>query len=123
MNWEKISVIMVFLLAVLWCCGAFADYTDDEYVQAIYQAEGSKATYAYGIRSVKYKDIAEARQICYNTVKNNRKRYAEYGYKDYDSYISFLASRYCPVGADNDPKGLNKNWIKNVTYFLEGGAK
>jgi hypothetical protein len=22
------------------------------------------------------------------------------------------------VGAANDPRGLNKNWIKNVKYFL-----
>lgn len=33
-------------------------------------------------------------------------------------YIEFLASRYCPIGADNDPQGLNKNWVKNVKYFL-----
>lgn len=36
----------------------------------------------------------------------------------FTDYIEFLGSRYCPVGADNDPQGLNKNWVKNVKYFL-----
>lgn len=33
-----------------------------------------------------------------------------YGYP----FLSFLASTYCPVGAENDPEGLNKNWLGNV---------
>jgi len=95
-------------------------YSDEEIVNAIYKAEGgSKATYLYGIRSIKYDDPQEARRICFNTVRNNRKRYADYGHKTYDTYLEFLASRYCPIGADNDPKGLNKNWLKNVKYFLK----
>lgn len=39
-------------------------------------------------------------------------------YAAFTDYIEFLASRYCPIGADNDPQGLNKNWVKNVKYFL-----
>lgn len=94
-------------------------YTDEQIVNAIFKAEGGlKAKYLYGIRSVPYKNIEEARKICFNTVRNNRKRYSEYGYKQYASFIDFLASRYCPINASNDPKGLNKNWIKNVRYFL-----
>ena len=30
------------------------------------------------------------------------------------SYIYYLGHVYCPVGADNDPNGLNKYWPKNV---------
>lgn len=98
------------------------EYSDAEIVNAIYQAEGgSRAQYLYGIRSVPYDTPEEARRICFNTVRNNRARYAEYGYKTYNTYLEFLASRYCPVGADNDPKGLNKNWLKNVKYFLNKG--
>jgi len=32
-------------------------------------------------------------------------------------FIDHLARRYCPVGADNDPNGLNVNWPKNVKSF------
>ena len=95
-------------------------YTDEEIVDAIYMAEGgSDATYLYGIRSVPYDTPEEARRICFNTVRNNRRRYAEYGHKTFDTYLEFLASRYAPVGASNDPRNLNANWLKNVKYFLK----
>lgn len=96
---------------------AETDWTDTEIVNAIYKAEGgAKAQYLYGIRSVKYRDEAEARRICFNTVRNNRKRFQNQS--KYDNYLEFLASRYCPVGCDND-RGANKYWLKNVRYFLE----
>ena len=89
------------------------DYTDEQIVNAIYHAEGgAKATFAYGIRSVPYRDIKEARRICFNTVRNNRKRFAKQG--KYTDYIEFLGSRYCPVSAHP----LNRNWVKNMRYFL-----
>jgi len=117
-------VAMVILIAwcMIWLTGiARADeWTDTQIVNAIYKAEGgSKATYLYGIRSVSYSDPEEARWICLNTVRNNRRRYAEYGYKKFDTYLQFLQSRYCPIGASNDPKGLNHFWLKNVKYFLK----
>lgn len=31
--------------------------------------------------------------------------------------IEGLGSVYCPVGAANDPKGLNKHWVPNVTKY------
>jgi len=96
-----------------------ASWSDTEIVEAIYQAEGGiKATYLYGIRSVSYDTPEEARRICFNTVRNNHKRYAKYGYKTHKTYLEFLASRYCPINADNDPTNLNINWISNVKYFL-----
>jgi len=33
------------------------------------------------------------------------------------TFIPLLGNRYCPVGADNDPTGLNRHWVKNVTKF------
>lgn len=29
-------------------------------------------------------------------------------------FAEFLAKRWAPVGATNDPKGLNRNWLANV---------
>ena len=29
--------------------------------------------------------------------------------------IEQIGAKYCPVGAENDPKGLNVNWVPNVT--------
>lgn len=82
-------------------------YSDDQIVQAIFYAEGgSRAQYLYGIRSVRYANAQEARRICANTVRNNRARYARYGHRTHRTYLEFLASRYCPVGANNDRAGL-----------------
>jgi len=93
------------------------DYSDDEIADAIYQAEGGpKAKVPYGILSIKVGSVQEARRICLNTIRNNRVRFANQSI--FTDYIEFLGSRYCPVGADNDPQGLNKNWVKNVKYFL-----
>jgi hypothetical protein len=100
------------------------DYTDEQIVKAIYKAEGGdKAQYPYGIRSVACDTKAECEKICYNTVRNNRKRYADYGHKTYDTYLEFLASRYCPVGASNDPHNINQFWLKNVNFFLTKGGE
>ena len=94
-----------------------SSFTDVEIADAIFEAEGgSNATYLYGIRSVHYSDIKEARKICLNTIRNNRIRFKNQN--RYTDYLCFLASRYCPIGADNDT-GTNKYWLKNVKYFLE----
>ena len=116
-----ILVGCLIFLPVVW---GEETYTDDELADAIYLAEGGKNTkYPYGIRSVKCEGKDECRQVCLNTVRNNRKRYADYGYKTHKSYLEFLANRYSPIDADNDPKGLNKNWLKNVLWFLTKGVR
>lgn len=37
--------------------------------------------------------------------------------------VSLIQQKYCPVGAANDPTGLNSHWSQNVTRFLleQGG--
>lgn len=50
---------------------------------------------------------------CAATVQKNYDRWVKAGSKG--DFIVFLGKRYCPVGAKNDPNGLNRHWIKNVT--------
>ncbi len=95
-------------------------YPDEQIVNAIYLAEGgAKTNHPYGILT-KYK-VTTPRQACFNTVRNQRKRHKAHdcGY----SYLECLQRRYCPIGAKNDPTGLNKNWLKNVRYFLKKGGE
>ncbi len=117
-RWSRFFPYLLIILAILlWFATAHA-YSDEQIVNAIYHAEGgSRATYAYGIRSVPYRDIAEARRICFNTVRNNRKRFARQSF--YTDFIEFLGSRYCPVSAH--PK--NRYWVSNVRYFLAKGGR
>jgi hypothetical protein len=75
---------------------------------AIYWAEGGpKTRHPYGILA-KYKTTTP-RQACINTIKHALRDWSGKG-----DFIAFLGSRYCPVGAKNDPGGLNKNWVANV---------
>src|SRR3990167_5029626 len=79
-------IVWMMLVAFVSFCNADDNYTDNQIVDAIYKAEGgNKAQYSYGIRSVSCKNMQECRQVCKNTVKNNRKRYLEYGYKKYNT--------------------------------------
>lgn len=101
---------------------ASTKWSDEQIADAIYLAEGgAKTKYPYGIKSVVCHGQEDCRKVCLNTIRNNRRRFAEYGHKKHSSFISFLASRYCPIGAGDDPTGLNKNWIRNVQYFLTKG--
>jgi hypothetical protein len=81
---------------------------------AIYYAEGgSKASHPYGILA--HYEHTTPRQACINTINH--------ALKDWDGkgdFIEFLGSRYAPIGAANDPKGLNKNWVKNVKRLYRG---
>lgn len=36
-------------------------------------------------------------------------------------FIDYLGRRYAPIGVSNDPKGLNRYWVGNVSTYLRGG--
>ena len=106
-----ITAILFFLIMISL---ARADTINiEKLATAIYYAENSK-THPYGILA-HYKHTTP-RQACINTIKSAIRKY-EKSNKRLD-YITFLSKTYAPVGVANDPKGLNKNWVKNVKYFL-----
>ena len=39
--------------------------------------------------------------------------------KRYNGDLEAFAARWCPIGAENDPTGLNKNWLRNARYYME----
>jgi hypothetical protein len=114
-----VGLIVIFTLgAILFSCSekdvVYAEdvYTTEQIANAIYVAEGgAKTKHPYGILA-HYKNTT-ARQACINTIKHAQKDFNGQG-----DFIVFLGSRYCPVGASNDPRGLNKNWVRNVKVIL-----
>lgn len=114
-----LAYIIVFyaILCLIALCSTAHAYSPEEYCKAIYQAENSKS-HPYGIM-VKYRSTSP-KQACINTVthkyRNWRKSIEETGLEL--PFLTYLASRYAPIGATNDPLGLNINWIKNVSFFL-----
>ena len=90
-------------------------YSNEQIANAIYLAEGgAKTRHPYGILA-KYKHTTP-RQACINTIKSAKRRYEKSNQRI--DFVTFLSLTYCPIGAKNDPTGLNKNWVKNVKYFL-----
>lgn len=86
-------------------------------VEAIRRSENSKK-YPYGIRSVKCKTTEKCRKIAENTVKNNYERWLKAGRPGRD-FINFLANKYAPAEASNDPRRLNQFWYRNVTFHMK----
>ena len=85
------------------------------YVAAIRYAENGK-TYQYGIIHKRCpKGYRHQAGWCAATVQKNWDRWVKAGKRG--EFVVFLGNRYCPVGADNDPNGLNKHWIGNVRKF------
>ncbi len=38
--------------------------------------------------------------------------------KRFNGDLKAFADRYCPIDAENDPTGLNKNWYPNAKYWM-----
>ena len=84
-------------------------------VAAIRYAENG-TTYQYGIIHKRCKaGYRNQAGWCAATVQKNWDRWQKAGAKG--EFISYLGGIYCPIGADNDPNGLNHNWIGNVRKF------
>jgi hypothetical protein len=90
--------------------------TLDQWADAIHHAEGNDN---YGIllpRGKRYKHTSYT-QACKNTVKHLYRLWIVHCH--HGLFINYLGMVYCPVGASNDPQGLNKYWIDNVRYWLD----
>lgn len=115
----KAVILSLILAALFWECSRPAEaaqgYNIEKLATAIYWAEGGpKTRHPYGILA-KYKTTTP-RQACINTIKHALKDWNGEG-----DFIAFLGRRYCPVGAKNDPTGLNVNWVKNVKILYRKG--
>jgi hypothetical protein len=123
-NNDAFTFSWCFLLAtVLFIGGCLVSnpahaYTDEQIVTAIGKAENSK-THPYGIM-VKYRKTSP-KQACLNTVRHLTRLWVKNGSKG--SLIAFIGHSYAPIGATNDQNGLNRNWVKNVNYFLTKESK
>jgi hypothetical protein len=94
-------------------------------VAAIRHAENGAAGREYGVlgagvrRDMERKGDTYRPQAgwCAATVQKTYDRWVKAGAKG--EFIAFLGKRYCPVGAKNDPNGLNRNWVNNVTRITK----
>ncbi len=87
-------------------------------LKAMVAAEGGPEAFVKAVRCSlpNTKDFAEAMQIATTTVQH---RLWDYAARDMEAFIDFLAARWAPVGATNDPTNLNQYWAKNVKLLFK----
>lgn len=86
-------------------------------VAAIRYAENGGKGREYGILHPNVKPTYRSQAgWCAATVQKHWDRYIKAGNnpENIEGFVISLGKRYCPVGAKNDPNGLNQHWIKNV---------
>ena len=89
--------------------------------EAVKFAENNKRN--HGVLSVK---TTNPTKVLNNSVRNNLDRFmmGQSANENYDNsntprFVDFMQQRWAPIGATNDPKGLNKNWAPNVRHYLQ----
>jgi len=113
----KATSVILLVVGLIWGGTAFAQDIDfEKLADAIYLAEGgTKAVKPYGVLRdycIKGDINGQCRKGCIQTIEKRYRMWSKTG-----DFISYLSRSYCPIGAKNDPKGLNKNWVRNVTHF------
>ena len=85
-------------------------------LMAIRCAENGGRGREYGVLSVKAETQYDQARVTARSILNNLRRWEEAGRPG--QFVEFMCRRWCPVGAQNDPSGLNRHWVKNVQYYL-----
>ncbi len=89
-----------------------------------YHLEGEARLLLFVIRKVengrKGREFGVLHPAAINTTYRNQCQWAAGTIKKrFHGDLKAFADRWCPVGAENDPQGLNKNWYKNAKYYME----
>jgi hypothetical protein len=104
--------------------------TDHDHIATLFgirKAENGKSGKEFGVLAPKAlgkkgegKETTLDRQAGWAaaTVMSKYRSHISSGGKPED-FIPYLASKYAPAGASNDPTGLNKNWTKNVSGWRD----
>ena len=113
-----VCLLGALVLMVVFCRVSHAEtiegYDINTWAEAIHHAEGNDN---YGILA-HYKHTTY-KQACINTIRHIHRLWVSQGKPV--AFMVYLGHIYCPVGAGNDPMGLNVNWQRNVAYWLERG--
>lgn len=95
---------------------------DVAFIMAIRQIENGGPGKEFGVLSVSAPTYADQLRICVSTVAHRLESYTvnpltrnPFGRVTYNpKWIAYFAAIWAPGGVQNDPNGLNKNWLPNV---------
>ena len=104
---------------------------DPAFVMAIRQAENGAPGREFGVLSQSAPTYADQLRVCIATVAHRLESFPgnplvrdAFGRIRYNAkWVAYFQSIWAPSGldvhVDNDPNGLNANWLKNVLHFYE----
>jgi len=95
---------------------------DPRFLQAIRRIENGGPGREFGVLSVPAPTYEDQARVAAETVHRNVERLEKLGKVAVDpatgryteEFVRFFSSRYAPVGAANDPTGLNQNHVRNL---------
>ena len=95
-------------------------------IDAMVKAEGGEHAFLVAVRCSlpRTKDYKEARLIAANTIAHHlwdwmiQSHGPDMG-DHLPAFVIYLGSKWAPIGADNDPTNLNRNWVPNVLAALK----
>jgi hypothetical protein len=93
---------------------------DVNFIRAMVKAEGGAEAFVKAVQcSVKTcKTLEKAIEIACRSVAHRAFEYAvSPKLQKAGTFTEYLGSKWAPIGADNDPTGLNNNWVKNVVFW------
>lgn len=106
-----------------------AEYgVDPLFIMAIREQESGRAGREFGVLSTAAPTWDAQCAVCCASVRNRLSLWASPVFalsqgpsvkrlRYSDSFIETFASRWAPVGADNDPENLNANWAAGVIHI------
>lgn len=100
------------------------------FLAAIRIAENGRAGREFGVLSESADTYEAQARIAALSIRNNSYRYVA-RFKEWptdaqgglsEAFTKFMAARWAPVGATNDPTSLNANWPRNVWRVYRGSS-
>ena len=104
---------------------------DPSLLSALRRTENGGMGREFGVLSVAAPDVEAQARVAANTIRNTQARFEQEGGTVVDAasgryteaFLRFFSSRYAPLGAQNDPAGLNRfhaaNLIANYRKVIE----
>ena len=107
-----------------------AQNVDPEFLAALRRTENGRAGREFGVLSVPAPTYEDQARIAAQTIAANRQRFEAQGQAATDpisgrftpDFIRFFSSAYAPLGAANDPTGLNQAHAGNLARFYGTSA-
>jgi hypothetical protein len=103
---------------------------DPALLQALRRAENGGPGREFGVLSVPAPTYDDQARVAAETIRRNVERFEQRGGQALDpasgrytkEFIEFFSSRYAPVGASNDPSGLNRHHAGNLVRLYAQAA-